>query len=233
MATFTESKTERHPTDVAGLQGARLVVAQETEEGRRWAESLIKSMTGGDPIKARFMRQDYFEFLPKFKLVFAGNHKPALRSVDEAMRRRMHIVPWTVTIPPAERDPLLTEKLKQEHPAILRWMLQGCLAWQDIGLAPPARVTEATDDYLEAEDTLKGWLDENCILAPEQCCGSKEIYQNYVEWCEKAKEFPWSHKRLTGNLVARGLKNIRLHEARALVGIGLKPITYTQPVRTW
>lgn len=233
MATFTESKTERHPTDVAGLQGARLVIAQETEEGRRWAESLIKSMTGGDPIKARFMRQDYFEFTPKFKLVFAGNHKPALRSVDEAMRRRMHIIPWTVTIPAEDRDALLTEKLKQEHPAILRWMVEGCLAWQAIGLAPPAKVTEATDEYLEAEDTLKAWLEENCIMAPEQCCSTKEVYQNYVAWCEQAKEFPWSHKRLTSNLIARGIRSMRMHDARSLVGIGLKPVTYVQPVRTW
>ena len=88
METFTASNTDRHPTELAALRGARLVTATETEEGRRWAESRIKQLTGGDPIAARFMRQDLFEFVPQFKLVIAGNHKPQLRNVDEAMRRR-------------------------------------------------------------------------------------------------------------------------------------------------
>ena len=233
MSTFTESKMDRHPTDVAGLQGARLVMAQETEEGRRWAESLIKSLTGGDPIKARFMRQDYFEFIPKFKLVFAGNHKPALRSVDEAMRRRMHIVPWVVTIPACDRDPFLTDKLRAEHSAILRWIVEGCKEWQEIGLMPPAKILEATDEYMDAEDALATWLEENCTIAPEQCCPSKEAYQNYVEWCEKAKEFPWSHKRLISNLIARGMKSLKLNGIRSITGIGLKPVIPVQPVRTW
>src|SRR6266511_1773942 len=103
IETFTVSSVERHPTDLASLRGARLVVAVETEEGRRWAESRIKVLTGGDKIAARFMRQDFFEFTPQFKLVIAGNHKPGLRSVDEAMRRRINMLPFTVTIPPAER----------------------------------------------------------------------------------------------------------------------------------
>jgi putative DNA primase/helicase len=97
--TFTASSVASHPTDLAGLMGARLVTAVETEEGRRWAESKIKSLTGGDEISARFMRQDYFSFTPVFKLVIAGNHKPGLRSVDEAIRRRFHLVPFAVTIP--------------------------------------------------------------------------------------------------------------------------------------
>jgi putative DNA primase/helicase len=91
METFTASSSDRHPTDLAMLRGARLVTAQETEEGRKWAESRIKAMTGGDPITARFMRQDFFTFLPNFKLFIAGNHKPGLRSVDEAIRRRMNL----------------------------------------------------------------------------------------------------------------------------------------------
>jgi putative DNA primase/helicase len=104
IETFTAANGERHPTDLAGLRGARLVSATETEEGRRWAESRIKQLTGGDIISARFMRQDFFEFLPAFKLFIAGNHKPSLRSVDEAIRRRFHLVPFAVTIPADERD---------------------------------------------------------------------------------------------------------------------------------
>src|SRR5438874_5430904 len=103
METFIESHNDRHPTELAGLRGARLVIAQETEQGRRWSESKIKALTGGDPISARFMRQDFFEFVPQFKLMIAGNHKPSLRSVDEAIRRRFHLIPFAVTIPPEER----------------------------------------------------------------------------------------------------------------------------------
>ena len=99
IETFTASSIDHHPTDLAGLRGARLVTATETEEGRRWAEARIKALTGGDQIAARFMRQDYFEFVPQFKLVIAGNHKPGLRSVDEAIRRRLNLIPFTVTIP--------------------------------------------------------------------------------------------------------------------------------------
>lgn len=95
IETFTASTNERHPTDLAGLRGARLVTAVETEEGRRWAESKIKALTGGDKISARFMRQDFFEFTPQFKLLIAGNHKPGLRSVDEAIRRRFYLIPFT------------------------------------------------------------------------------------------------------------------------------------------
>jgi putative DNA primase/helicase len=154
IETFTASKFARHPTDLAGLRGARLVTAIETEEGRRWDEAKIKTLTGGDRISARFMRQDYFEFGPQFKLLMAGNHKPSLRSVDESMRRRMNLLPFSVTIPPGERDRDLPEKLKAEWQEILRRMIKGCLEWQSIGLDPPPAVRDATAAYLEAEDTV-------------------------------------------------------------------------------
>src|SRR5207244_2827923 len=104
IETFTASGGDRHPTEIAGLRGARLVTVTETEEGRRWAESRIKALTGGDKVSARFMRQDFFDFVPQFKLVIAGNHKPGLRSVDEAIRRRFNLVPFGVTIAIEKRD---------------------------------------------------------------------------------------------------------------------------------
>lgn len=158
-SSFTASATEQHPTDLAGLRGARFVTAIETEDGARWAESKIKSLTGGDKVAARFMRCDFFEFIPEFKLVIAGNHKPGLRSVDEAIRRRLHLIPFTVTIPEQERDPSLGEKLRSEYPGILTWAIQGCLAWQQGGLNPPATVRNATADYLASEDAIGRWLE--------------------------------------------------------------------------
>jgi len=225
MATFTETTGERHETELAGLKGSRLVVAQETDEGRKWAEARIKALTGGDPIRARFMKQDYFEFVPNFKLVFAGNHKPSLRSVDEAMRRRMHIVPWTVTITAEQRDLDLTEKLKAEYGGILRWMIDGCRWWQVAKLSPPAVILAATDEYLESEDGLLAWLEEHCILGAEQVTETRVVYQSYVEYCESMKEHPWSHRRLTSNLLSRGGISVgRKGSIRALYGIGLKPV---------
>jgi putative DNA primase/helicase len=135
IETFTASSVDRHPTELAGLQGRRLVTAIETEEGRRWAESRIKALTGGDKISARFMRADFFEYTPAFKLVIAGNHKPGLRSVDEAIRRRFHLIPFTVTIPEEKRDPDLFEKLSKEWPGILDWMINGAMHWQEKWLA--------------------------------------------------------------------------------------------------
>ena len=123
IETFIASNVDRHPTDLAGLMGARLVTAVETEQGRRWAEAKIKTITGGDRVKARFMRQDFFEYVPQFKLLTVGNHKPGLRAVDEAMRRRMNLLPFVVTIPPAERDSQLGEKLRAEWPGILGWAI--------------------------------------------------------------------------------------------------------------
>jgi putative DNA primase/helicase len=123
MDTFTASNSDRHPTDLAMLRGARVVTAQETEEGRRWAEARIKALTGGDPITARFVRRDFFTYTPQFKLVIVGNDKPLLRSVGDAERRRFNIVPFTHK--PTKPDPELPGKLRDEWPAILRWAIEG------------------------------------------------------------------------------------------------------------
>ena len=177
IETFTASTGDRHPTELAMLRGARLVTAIETEEGRRWAESRIKALTGGDRITARFMRQDFFEYTPQFKLLIAGNHKPSLRTVDEAIRRRFHLIPFTVTIDPSKRDPALTEKLKEEWPGILQWALDGCAAWQETGLAPPEAVTKATAAYLEAEDAVTAWIQERCER--EGRTASRSLYASW------------------------------------------------------
>ena len=129
MEMFLASSVDRHPTEIAKLRGARLVIAQETQKGRRWDKAKIKNLTGGDKLTARFMRGDFFDFSPTHKLMIMGNHVPRLRSVDEALRRRFLLVRFTVCIPPAERDPQLADKLKAEWPAILRWMIDGCVEW--------------------------------------------------------------------------------------------------------
>lgn len=226
IETFTASPNDRHPTDLAMLRGARLVTAQETEEGRRWAESRIKSMTGGDPITARFMRQDFFTYQPTFKLLIAGNHKPGLRNVDEAIRRRFNLIPFSVRIPPEQRDKELAEKLKEEWPAILAWAIEGCLEWQAEGLRPPAAVVDATADYLEAEDAVAGWLAERCIVDRNLEYAAGALFQDWRTWAEAAGEAPGSQRRFSQALQSRGFEPLRSKTARNFRGLGLRPNTH-------
>jgi putative DNA primase/helicase len=224
MDTFTETNGSQHPTDLAMLRGARLVTATETEDGKRWASAKIKVLTGGDKIAARFMRQDFFEFKPQFTLVISGNHKPGLRSVDEAMRRRMHLVPFTQTIPAAERDSGLPAKLQAEWPGILTWMIEGCLAWQRTGLNPPQAVTAATEDYLATEDVMSQWLDE----ATERDVNSFEqttaLHDDYRAWAERAGEKFLGVKRFSQALEDRGLVRGRKSSGKGFTGRGLKTL---------
>jgi len=223
IETFTASTSERHPTDLAGLRGARLVTAVETEEGRRWAESKIKSLSGGDTIAARFMRQDFFEFQPQFKLVIAGNHKPGLRSIDEAIRRRFNLLPFTVTIPPAERDERLKDKLKAEWSGILQWMIDGCLAWQRQGLAAPDAVRQATDAYLEAEDAIAAWIDDECERDANAWESSADLFASWKAWAERSGEFAGSTKRFGQNLETRGFQPLRKMNGRGFQGLRIVP----------
>lgn len=201
MDTFTSSHNEKHTTDIAMLTGARLVTASETQAGKRWDESRLKALTGGEPITARFMRQDNFTFLPQFKLLFVGNHRPEVRDVDKAMRRRIQLVPFTVT--PSVVDKRLSEKLREEWPSILSWMVQGCLEWQRIGLAPPKTVLAATEEYFTDEDAVGRWLSECVELAPEENATTGALFDSWREWAGENGEFVGSLKRLSSALVAR------------------------------
>ena len=191
METFTESKTERHPTDLAMLRGARFVIAQETRGGRRWDEAKIKALTGGDPISARFMRGDFFTYIPQFKLIVAGNQRPGLRNVDEAMRRRLRLVPFTVTITDDERKamPDFKARLEAEAPGVLDWAIQGCLDWQRNGLGAPNSVLSATDDYFQAQDTVSHWLEERCIFASNATATKAALYADWKKWAEENGEY--------------------------------------------
>ena len=211
METFVATRNEQHPTELAGLRGARLVTANETEEGRRWAESRIKALTGGDRITARFMRQDFFTFTPQFKLLIAGNHRPGLRNVDEAIRRRFHLIPFNQIISEDEQDPALPEKLKAEWPGILAWMIEGAVEWGMMGLRVPEAVQRATQDYLSAEDLLERWVQERCALDPNLTMTTRDLYADWQKWCEEAGEHPGSMKRFVQRLESRNLKIERWH----------------------
>jgi putative DNA primase/helicase len=203
IETFAAAHVDRHPTELADLRGARLVTANETEEGRRWAESRINMLTGGERVSARFMRQDLFSFVPQLKLMISGNHKPSLRSVNEAARRRFNLIPFTVTIPVEERDKELGDKLRTEWPGILQWMLDGCVDWQERGLAPPEIVTAATTAYLDAQDTVAAWLDECCELNANVWERSQTLFASWKAFAERSGHFVGDTKTFRDRLEGR------------------------------
>jgi putative DNA primase/helicase len=228
METFTASNADRHPTELAMLRGARLVTANETEQGRRWAEARIKSVTGGDPITARQMRQDPFTFLPQFKLVMAGNHKPGLGGVDEAIRRRIHLIPFAIKIPEGDRDPALPEKLKAEWPGILAWMIEGCQKWQSTTLKAPDAVKKATETYLESEDALGQWLEECCEKGPDYWTGSSALFVSWKAWADGKGESSLSQRRFVQALESKGFQQQRKAKARGFVGVRLNAFAVLQ-----
>ena len=166
------------------------------------------------------MRQDFFEFKPEFKLVIAGNHRPQLRNVDEAIRRRFNLVPFTVTIPAEERDERLPEKLKAEWPGILEWMIDGCLNWQEQGLNPPERVLAATSDYLSTEDAIATWIEDCCHEGPDFKVAAGRLYSSWKGWAEQSGETIGSMKRFSQNLEAHGYHRTRITGGvRAFIGL--------------
>lgn len=222
LDAFTETnKGGSHPTDLAGLQAARLVSAVETDEGKRWAESRIKALTGGDPITARFMRQDFFTYVPQFKLVVTGNHKPQLRGVDEAMKRRIHLVPFSVTIPPDEVDHDLPKKLRYEMGGILSWAIEGCTEWKKRGLDPPACVSEATDEYFKEEDIVGRWVEDCCVVNSTITSRSGHLYTSWVKWCEEVGERHRSNKYITQKLIEKGFEKVKDGGQQMFIGIGV------------
>jgi P4 family phage/plasmid primase-like protien len=212
MATFTASHGDRHTTDLAMLVGARLVTASETEAGKRWHEQRIKNVTGGDKITARFMRQDNFTYTPQFKLLIIGNHQPELRDVGRAMRRRLHMVPFEII--PKVTDGRLAEKIRAEYPAILAWMIEGCLAWQRDGLMPPARVLAATEEYFEGEDALGAWLSECCTTGPDLHEETQVLFRSWQEWANPRNEYVGTVKRFSQAMKSRGFHPCRNGENR-------------------
>jgi putative DNA primase/helicase len=224
MDTFTASNADKHPTDLAMLRGARLVTASETEDGRPWAESRIKQMTGGDRISARFMRQDFFEFTPQFKLTIIGNHKPVLRNVDEAARRRFLIVPFEHK--PEKPDRELEEKLMAEAPGILQWMIEGCLDWQANGLVKPASVLAATEEYFSDQDLFEHWLAEECDCEPGnnyKRATSSGLFKSWKEFALSAGHPPGTRQSFGDQMSRHGFRYQRDKKAREFVGIMLKP----------
>jgi putative DNA primase/helicase len=223
MDTFVAAKGDRHSADQAMLCGARLVWASETEKGRNWAENRIKTMTGGDPVTCNFMRQNYFTYLPQFKLTFIGNDAPTLSNIDAAIRRRFNVVPFVHK--PKEPDHSLERKLKREWPGIFRWMIEGCLDWMKSGLIRPASVVDATEEYFAEQDIVGHWLAECCeveIGNTVMRTKSSQLHQSYSKFSIAAGKKPESQTAFVDTLKTRGFERYKTNESRGFLGIRLK-----------
>jgi putative DNA primase/helicase len=230
METLIVTSGEQHPTDVADLRAMRLAIATETEEGRRLAESKVKQLTGGDRLRARYMRRDFFEFNPTHKLLIVGNHRPVLRNVDEAIKRRLLLIPFTAAIPADKRDPDLAVKLQAEYPAILGWMLAGCLEWQRQGLNPPSSVMAATADYFEAADVFGRWAEDCLVFDPNATMPKAAAFTSWKAWAEGNGEYVGTEARLRDYLTALpGVDEARLHRGRVWIGVGLRAAERAEP----
>lgn len=222
-----------HPTGLADLAGARLVVCIEAQEGKRLAEALVKQMTGQDRMKARRMREDFWEFVPTHKVWLVANHKPRIRGTDYAIWRRIRLIPFTVTFHPPEsedepkQDPLLAEKLRAEHSGILNWAIAGCRAWQQEGLAAPEEVRAATEAYREESDVIGMFLAERCLIDPTEWAKAGDLYRAYVEWCQANGERPVNQTIFGGKLSEKGLEHARPGGIHTWRGISLLPVRQT------
>ncbi|MDI6709471.1 MAG: phage/plasmid primase, P4 family [Bacillota bacterium] len=211
--------------DIARLAGARLVVSVEVTDGARLAEGLVKQLTGGDVVTARFLHAEAFEFRPAFKLWLSANNRPTVRADDEAMWRRILEVPFDQVLPKEERDPRVKEQLRDPAvagPAVLAWAVRGCLDWQQRGLAVPERVEQTTLAYRQAMDPLEDFIADCCIVSPLARVRNSDLWGAYEKWARSSGErFPVGRKRFAQELSRRGFAQLRSSSGRFWEGLGL------------
>lgn len=196
----------QHATEIAAIAGARLVIASETNEGEKFDEAKVKILTGGDSIKARFMRQDEFTFTPSHLLVMMTNHRPEVGSGGTSFWRRLREIPFTNVIPDGQRDPELKTRLVAEHgPAIMAWLAQGAALYKLTGLAEPDKVKAATQTYEASTDTVGRFIDEMCMLGGGEHVKvqTSRVRDAYEAWCRQEGETPVTAKAFTTQLTGR------------------------------
>jgi P4 family phage/plasmid primase-like protien len=211
---------EQHPTERADLFRKRFVAAMEVESGKRLAESLVKFLTGGERIRARRLYENFWEFDPTHKFWLATNHKPVIRGTDYAIWRRIKTIPFTVKIPEDKKDPRLLDKLKADLPGILRWAVEGCLAWQENGLRDPSDVTEAGHVYQQEMDIIGQFLDECCSIQPARFGVRTQSSVLYQAVCKYSGE-PMTQTAFSERLSERGFTKTVSHGTKYWQGVGL------------
>jgi putative DNA primase/helicase len=218
---LTARSFDAHPTGTADLFGLRLAILHETDAGRRLAEATVKRLTGGDRLKARRMREDFWSFDPSHTFIMLTNHKPLVSGTDEGIWRRLRLVPWPVVIPAPERDEDLGQRLGLEAASILTWIVEGYRVWRDRGLDEPEPVTLATNSYRIESDVLGRFLDERCLLGPNFTVRSSELFNIWSAWCAREGEVIGTNKAFTEALQGREYDTTRTNVGMVWRGIGL------------
>lgn len=212
---------DRHPTELADLAGVRFASSVEVEDGKKLAEALVKQLTGGDPVKARRMREDFYQFDPTFKIFLAANHELGVNAGGDAIWRRIRKIPFTVTIPTAEQDRDLGRKLLAESSGILSWAMEGCIEWQRAGLMPPAAVTVATEKYRADSDILAQFLEECTTSNAGYRVAAHRLYAEYKRWAIAAGEREMTSNMLGRKLAERGIVSVKQNSRTSYPGIDL------------
>jgi len=218
---LTARTFDAHPAGVADLFGLRLAVLHETDAGRRLAEGTVKRLTGGDRIKARRMRENFWSFDPSHTFAVLTNHKPRVSGTDEGIWRRLRLVPWPVVVPAEERDEALGDRLALEADAVLAWVVAGYRDWRGQGLADPDAVTVATRSYRDESDALGRFVDECCLTMAGCRVRSSELYATWSKWCASEGEDPGSQKAFSGRMQVRGYQTERTRLGAMWLGVGL------------
>ena len=208
-------------SDIARLENTRLVTSSEANEGSRLDESLVKQLTGGDRILARFLYGKEFEYDPKFKIWMATNHLPFIRGTDEGIWRRLKVIPFSVQIPKDKVDKNLENKLKSEWTGILNWIVQGAIMWQREGLEDPEKVKNASRNYRQSMDPLEAFLDECCIAGGGYSIKTRPLYDTYRDWAKRSNEHLMSMTKF-GKEMSKKLPRERKMDGIYYVGIKLK-----------
>lgn len=205
---FVTTSMGKHLTSFADLHRRRRVITNETQEGQTLRMDKIKDITDGEPMRANFMRQDTFEFLPVCKLIMFGNHKPNLPDVGKAVKKRVRMVPCDLQLAPEKMDRDLLMKLKAEGPGILRALIDGCLDWQAHGLKTPKCVEQQTEEYFDTQDTFSKWFEDCCVEDANAKVPSSDLWQSWSIWAEYRKLRVGTEPELSERLEAHGFKKL-------------------------
>lgn len=223
-------ETEGHPTEIADLFGIRLAIASEVKKGRTFDEEQVKRLTGNDQLKARRMREDYWEFEPTHKLMLAANHKPKVRDASDSFWDRIALIPFSVRIKDKDIDRDLLTKLQAELPGVLAWAVAGCALWRKEGLPIPEAVAAATKEYREGEDKVGRYLNERCVFGPRHVATNEELSKSIKRWCENNNVYIFSDKDLAERLLDRSCErrtNLGEKKQRGWSGVALKTSSNT------
>jgi putative DNA primase/helicase len=220
--TFMKKSGDQITNDIARLRGTRFVTTTEAEHGKRLSEPLIKQITGNDRMTARFLYGEFFNFVPTLKIFMATNHKPVIKGTDHGIWRRIKLIPFITRIEEEDQDKHLEEKLMDEGPGILNWLIEGAMRWCKEGLKTPNIIISATAEYRAEMDVIGNFIKERCVQKEGVSIRARELFKCYQQWCDENNEHACSERFLGLRLKETGLEQRRSNDGRYWQGICIR-----------